>query len=404
MKFSFRIIITSVLLFSASSAYAQDYARDLSINPTGVQVSGSAIAGRSIRIYTTVQNNSKQDLFGVVKFYDEKAGAFIGEDQPVSVLAGKTDDVFTDWKVRSVGNYPISVRVIPWDEAGDDPSNNKVTKSIVIDVDTDEDGTPNYLDPDDDNDGTPDKQDSFSVDAAESADTDADGIGNNADTDDDNDGLSDIADLFPLDAKESSDKDADGVGDNSDPFPTDANESKDSDSDGVGDNSDANNSNHGPVAQIETKNTMVNAGTIITLSALKSNDPDGEIVSYDWDFGDGSAKQQGVVAEHIYDNAGQYTVQLTVKDNSDEIRTETIRMSVIYKWQTIALSIVTILLFLLLFWPWFMNRKRYNMDKEFEEEVHHITKTTKVAEKKGKMTPKKGAGGAVKKRLPQKRK
>jgi len=81
-----------------------------------------------VRVYATVTNTSDHDLFGVVKFYDENKKSFAGEDQPVSVLAQKTDDVFIDWKGDSAGNHTISVRVIPWNEEGDDPSNNKVQK------------------------------------------------------------------------------------------------------------------------------------------------------------------------------------------------------------------------------------------------------------------------------------
>ena len=48
-------------------------------------------------------------------------------------------------------------------------------------------------------------------------------------------------------------------------------------------------------------------------NASFSNDPDGQIRSYEWDFGDGQGAT-GVLAEHNYSVAGNYTVRLTVRD------------------------------------------------------------------------------------------
>ena len=110
-------------------------------------------------------------------------------------------------------------------------------KIIVIDVslDTDGDGTPDYLDDDDDGDGVLDSEDAFPKDSSESVDTDGDGTGNNSDDDDDNDGVSDDSDVFPNDRTESADTDSDGVGDNSDAFPDNPLYTADSDSDGMPD-------------------------------------------------------------------------------------------------------------------------------------------------------------------------
>jgi large repetitive protein len=46
-----------------------------------------------------------------------------------------------------------------------------------------------------------------------------------------------------------------------------------------------------------------------------SSDPDGSIISRSWDFGDGSNSTQQSLT-HTYAHAGNYTVQLTVHDNS----------------------------------------------------------------------------------------
>jgi PKD repeat protein len=59
-----------------------------------------------------------------------------------------------------------------------------------------------------------------------------------------------------------------------------------------------------------------------TFDAVASNDPDGSIVSYSWDFGDTSIGS-GVNPSHTYAFAGAYTVSLTVTDNSGGTNTTT---------------------------------------------------------------------------------
>ena len=46
----------------------------------------------------------------------------------------------------------------------------------------------------------------------------------------------------------------------------------------------------------------------------QSTDPDGQIVSYDWDMGDG-ATRNGITVDYCYTHPGHYTVRLTVTDN-----------------------------------------------------------------------------------------
>jgi len=52
----------------------------------------------------------------------------------------------------------------------------------------------------------------------------------------------------------------------------------------------------------------------ITFDASASQDPDGTIVEYHWDFGDGG-EGTGVVVTHTYAEVGKVTVRLTVRDN-----------------------------------------------------------------------------------------
>ncbi|RLF48449.1 MAG: hypothetical protein DRN19_06590 [Thermoplasmata archaeon] len=53
----------------------------------------------------------------------------------------------------------------------------------------------------------------------------------------------------------------------------------------------------------------------ITFNASSSYDPDGQIVKYEWDFGDGTTVE-GKVVTHHYTEPGEYTVSLTVSDDS----------------------------------------------------------------------------------------
>ena len=52
-----------------------------------------------------------------------------------------------------------------------------------------------------------------------------------------------------------------------------------------------------------------------------SYDSDGSIVSYEWDFGDGSFGA-GVNASHYYESSGEYTATLTVTDDADQTDTD----------------------------------------------------------------------------------
>lgn len=63
-------------------------------------------------------------------------------------------------------------------------------------------------------------------------------------------------------------------------------------------------------------------GTTITFNGSRSYDPDGTIVSYTWDFGDGTGGS-GQFLGHAYSAPGTYTVSLRVRDNRNASRTAT---------------------------------------------------------------------------------
>lgn len=54
----------------------------------------------------------------------------------------------------------------------------------------------------------------------------------------------------------------------------------------------------------------------VTFDASPSTDPDGNLVSYSWEFGDGGTAT-GVQVTHTYDGAGVFEVELTVRDDRD---------------------------------------------------------------------------------------
>jgi len=58
----------------------------------------------------------------------------------------------------------------------------------------------------------------------------------------------------------------------------------------------------------------------ITFNASFSDDPDGTIENYEWDFGDGE-KAEGEIVTHSYSSAKNYTVKLTVTDNEGTTNT-----------------------------------------------------------------------------------
>lgn len=80
--------------------------------------------------------------------------------------------------------------------------------------------------------------------------------------------------------------------------------------------------NQPPVATIDAPSC---SGLSCSFDGTRSSDPDGEIVSYAWRFGDGSTGV-GSLLHHTYPAAGTYQVALTVADNDSA--TATAMMSV----------------------------------------------------------------------------
>jgi PKD repeat protein len=73
-----------------------------------------------------------------------------------------------------------------------------------------------------------------------------------------------------------------------------------------------------PIASFTFTPTYPEANQIVTFDASASYDPDGSIVSYTWDFGDGTppVTENDPITYHAYASYGDYIVKLTVTDNS----------------------------------------------------------------------------------------
>jgi len=385
-------LLLANLLLGSPIARAND--GDLTISDSDITFSSDTfLEGRSVRIRASVHNNSEGDLLGFVRFTAN--GVQIGSDQPISALAGKTDDVFVDWDPSSYGNQSISVSVIPWENSGDNPSNNTVVKTAYVDQDSDHDTFPNTVDRDDDGDGTADVDDAFPLNNHESKDSDGDGIGNNEDTDDDNDSILDAEDAFPEDATYSKDTDKDGtpdetdedidgdgilntdensagtdptitdtdgdkVSDKEDSFPTDSTEWADTNGNGVGDNldpdidgdgipnaDDLDPSNPAPTAQADQDVFIADVGDSVTFSADNSND-DNAITKYIWDF-DGE-KVEGSTVTRKFDAKGLQTATLTVFDQNGQSSTTEVSVHVFDYEFLMKAGVFSLLLVLLAFY------------------------------------------------------
>ena len=91
----------------------------------------------------------------------------------------------------------------------------------------------------------------------------------------------------------------------------------------------------------------------ITFDASESYDADGGIVSYEWNFGDGTTSS-GKVVTHTYSTAGNYTVTLTVIDDDGALSTYSKVIQIAERerppWVWIAIGLVAALAVALMVW------------------------------------------------------
>lgn len=102
------------------------------------------------------------------------------------------------------------------------------------------------------------------------------------------------------------------------------------------------NKNKSPVAVIDPAYQEISVGETAFLNADGSYDEDGKIVQYTWNYGDqGLAKMQslneGFSGQHVYHQAGLYTITLTVSD--DKGATDSVHAQVQVRVKPLAVKI-----------------------------------------------------------------
>lgn len=82
-----------------------------------------------------------------------------------------------------------------------------------------------------------------------------------------------------------------------------------------------------PTASASASPIRGDAPLLVAFSSSGSSDPDGQIVRYDWNFGDGSVST-AAHPSHTYNAAGVYTATLTVTDNDGLSATVSVQITV----------------------------------------------------------------------------
>jgi len=88
-----------------------------------------------------------------------------------------------------------------------------------------------------------------------------------------------------------------------------------------------------PVAAAGADITVL-VGETAVFDGSASQDPDGIVTDFQWDFGDGTAAS-GATANHVYAAAGVYTATLTVTDDKGATAIDTVLVTVLTPAQAI---------------------------------------------------------------------
>ncbi len=95
--------------------------------------------------------------------------------------------------------------------------------------------------------------------------------------------------------------------------------------------------NQPPVALASTDVVVGQVPLSVNFVASDSYDPDGNIISYNWTFGDGESSDE-ICPNHTYVQPGIYTVQLTVTDSDEAIDTISLEIVVIEEIPELAIN------------------------------------------------------------------
>jgi PKD repeat protein/glucose/arabinose dehydrogenase len=85
--------------------------------------------------------------------------------------------------------------------------------------------------------------------------------------------------------------------------------------------------NQSPNAVASATPTSGAAPLAVAFRGDTSSDPDGDTLTYDWDFGDGTAHSTTANPSHTYTAAGSYTARLTVSDGRGGSDSDTVAVS-----------------------------------------------------------------------------
>ncbi len=85
--------------------------------------------------------------------------------------------------------------------------------------------------------------------------------------------------------------------------------------------------NQQPTAVASASPTSVELGETVTFDGSGSTDPEGDALSYSWDFGDGRSGK-GILPTHYYQAENTYTVRLTVDDGHGGTDSDTVQITV----------------------------------------------------------------------------
>lgn len=86
--------------------------------------------------------------------------------------------------------------------------------------------------------------------------------------------------------------------------------------------------NLNPTAVISASPTSGQSPLLVNFDGGGSGDPDGDPITFQWDFGDGSASASGSVVSHTYNAGGAFTATLTVSDNRGGVSVSSVNITV----------------------------------------------------------------------------
>jgi len=92
-----------------------------------------------------------------------------------------------------------------------------------------------------------------------------------------------------------------------------------------------------PIASFTFTTGTILTSVSVNFDGTTSYDPDGTVVGYSWDFGDGSTGS-GATPTHSYSITGTYSVKLNVTDNSGSTKVSTQTVTITDRPPTIALT------------------------------------------------------------------